>query len=177
MVLGRRKVLLGKPGPDLREGFRTKRRSRTTADGDAGTTPAEAMGWGCYGTKQGWPPLPSTRGLSVLIRRVLLRVLFLVAHSLKVVGASDRGVGFSYGPPPFRGLPPAWGLGTLCPSNSSRSPRSIWSPRNSAVVHKASPGDLQLGYVWLLRTSRCFSPAFVRNVNLISVRDRKPTLL
>ena len=126
MGLGRRKVLLGKPGithpplggpPDLREGFRIKRRSRTVADGVAGTTPAYG-----HGLRLLWyqarvaPPLPSTLGPSILIRRVLLRVLLVAAPSLSVwLHGQHREV--TEGGVPFRPV-----------SLAGCHPRGAWEP-------------------------------------------------
>ena len=132
--LGRRKVLLGKPGfthlpppyvtppntvggpPNLREGFRIKRRSRTVADGVAGTTPAYGHGlrllWYqarvapfTVDTRPLYPHSSRTPPGSTCCSSFAERV------ATRPTPRSDRGGG-SFPARLHRGLPPAWGLGT-----------------------------------------------------------------
>ena len=136
-------------GPaDLREGFRIKRRSRTVADGVAGTTPAYG-----HGLRLLW--------YQARVAPFTVNTRLLYPHSSRAppgftcsssfaegVGTwpeprSDLGGG-SCSAHPSRGLPLAWGLGTRAP----RAVRGHPIQTDLTPNPNASPGDLELGCVF-----------------------------
>ena len=141
--LGRRKVLLGKPGvthlpqippntvggpADLREGFRIKRRSRTVAHGVAGSTPVHG-----HGLRLLWYQArvaPFTVNTRLLYPHSSRAPPGFTCFSSFAEGVWAHGQhreviegGFLVRPIPSRAASRV-GPGNSCPSGSSRSPYS-----------------------------------------------------
>ena len=144
--------------PDLREGFRIKGRSRTVADGVAGTTPANGHGLRLLWYQARVAPFTvNTRPLFPHSSRAppgfTCCSSFAEGVATWPTPRSDRGGGsFSARLP--RGLPPAWGLGTRALRTvRGHSIQTDLTPYPKTAPN-ASPGDLEL--VCVLATAFMF---------------------